>query len=88
MTDKEVTLLPEPDSPTMAKVRPFSDWKDTPFTGLTTPRSVVNAVTKFSTFRTVFGHGALLSPKRDHTIVRKVLRNNDKRLCFMVLNRI
>ena len=37
MTASEVTLLPEPDSPTMATVSPESTEKVTPFTAFTRP---------------------------------------------------
>ncbi|GAA5502917.1 hypothetical protein Dxin01_02664 [Deinococcus xinjiangensis] len=41
MTDKLVTLLPEPDSPTTASVSPLLMWKVTPSTLFTTPSSVL-----------------------------------------------
>ncbi len=37
---REVTLFPEPDSPTTARVSPLSMWKETPSTAFTTPSSV------------------------------------------------
>ncbi len=37
-----VTLLPEPDSPTMPSVRPCSTLNETPSTARTTPSSVEN----------------------------------------------
>src|SRR5215472_19138680 len=40
MTDIIVTLLPEPDSPTMPRVSPTETVNDTPSTALTTPSSV------------------------------------------------
>src|SRR5580765_8414012 len=40
MIVRQVTLLPEPDSPTMPSVLPFSTLKLTPSTALTTPSSV------------------------------------------------
>src|SRR5205814_1432514 len=42
MTDIIVTLLPEPDSPTMPSTSPSSTWKETPSTALTMPSSVRN----------------------------------------------
>ena len=44
MTDRQVTLLPEPDSPTMPSVSHFSSEKLTPDTALTIPSSVLNHV--------------------------------------------
>ena len=44
MTDRQVTLFPEPDSPTMPSVSPFSTEKLTPETAFTTPSSVLNLV--------------------------------------------
>ena len=41
MIERTVTDLPEPDSPTMPIVRPWSSEKDTPSTALSSPRSVV-----------------------------------------------
>ena len=38
--DKEVTLLPQPDSPTIAKVSPSDTEKETPSTERTTPSRV------------------------------------------------
>jgi hypothetical protein len=40
MIVRQVTLLPEPDSPTMPSVLPFSTLKLTPSTALTMPSSV------------------------------------------------
>ena len=40
MTVRLVTLLPEPDSPTMPSVSPRSTANETPSTALTTPSSV------------------------------------------------
>src|SRR5689334_18729006 len=40
----QVTLLPHPDSPTMASVLPLSTLKETPSTAPTTPSSVLNEV--------------------------------------------
>src|SRR6476620_11404285 len=48
-TDSAVTLLPEPDSPTIASVSPGSRWNDTPSTAVTVPRSVRNRVVRFLT---------------------------------------
>ncbi len=44
MIESAVTLLPQPDSPTMPSVRPASSAKLTPSTALNVPASVVNAV--------------------------------------------
>src|SRR3954447_24199903 len=44
MIDSAVTLLPEPDSPTMPSVRPRSRRKSTPSTARTSPRSPSKAV--------------------------------------------
>jgi hypothetical protein len=40
MIVRQVTLLPEPDSPTMPSVWPFSIENETPSTALTMPSSV------------------------------------------------
>jgi hypothetical protein len=40
MIVRQVTLFPEPDSPTMPSVFPFSTLKLTPSTALTIPSSV------------------------------------------------
>ena len=47
--DIEVTLLPEPDSPTMASVSPAATSKEMLSTAVTTPRSVLNRVVRFLT---------------------------------------
>ena len=41
MIVRHVTLLPEPDSPTIPSVLPFSTEKETPSTALTMPSSVL-----------------------------------------------
>jgi len=33
----DVTVFPQPDSPTIAKVSPLSRWKSTPLTAFTSP---------------------------------------------------
>ena len=40
MSESAVTLLPQPDSPTIASVAPRSSEKDTPSTALTRPARV------------------------------------------------
>ena len=42
MTDRNVTLLPEPDSPTRPSTSPFCTVRSTPSTALTTPSAVKN----------------------------------------------
>ena len=44
MMDSDVTLLPQPDSPTMASVRPASTLKSMPSTAAKLPWSVANSV--------------------------------------------
>src|SRR5438132_2175546 len=44
MIDSAVTLLPQPDSPTMPSVRPRSREKSTPSTARTSPRSLAKSV--------------------------------------------
>ena len=51
MMDMLVTLLPEPDSPTIPRVLPRSSWKDTPSTARTTPSSVLNRTRRSLTSR-------------------------------------
>jgi len=47
----DVTLLPDPDSPTIPSVRPRSTANDTPSTALTTPSSVSNRTRRSLTWR-------------------------------------
>ncbi len=49
ITDIMVTLLPEPDSPTMPSTSPGSSVNETPSTALTTPSSVRNETLRFLT---------------------------------------
>ena len=49
MMDSEVTLLPDPDSPTTARISPGSTSNETPFTARTTPLRVGNSVTRSCT---------------------------------------
>src|SRR5262245_10194278 len=51
MIVRQVTLLPEPDSPTMPSVLPFSTLKLTPSTAFTTPSSVRKCVRRSLTSR-------------------------------------
>jgi hypothetical protein len=51
MIDRQVTLLPEPDSPTIPSVWPFSTEKETPSTALTIPSSVRKDVCRSLTSR-------------------------------------
>src|SRR5262245_8767763 len=47
-TDREVTLLPQPDSPTTASVSPAETENETPSTARTTPSRVKKCVCKSS----------------------------------------
>ena len=49
MIDSAVTLLPQPLSPTMARVLPADTLKDTPSTAKASPSSVLKYVFRFST---------------------------------------
>src|SRR3954453_7150935 len=49
MIESAVTLLPDPDSPTIPRVSPSSRVKDTPSTAFTTPSGVKNWVLRFLT---------------------------------------
>src|ERR1041385_6250942 len=51
MIVRQVTLLPEPDSPTIASVLPFSTENDTPSTARTMPSSVWKCVRRSLTSR-------------------------------------
>jgi peptide/nickel transport system permease protein len=51
MIDRQVTLFPEPDSPTMPSVLPFSTWNVTPSTAFTMPSSVRKCVRRSLTSR-------------------------------------
>ena len=55
MIVRQVTLLPEPDSPTMPSVWPFSTENVTPSTALTTPSSVRKDVLRSLTSRRATG---------------------------------
>src|SRR3954451_15658286 len=55
MIVRQVTLFPEPDSPTMPSVLPFATWKLTPSTSLTTPSSVRKCVRRSLTSRRAMG---------------------------------
>ena len=48
MTERLVTVLPDPDSPTIATVSPEFTVRETPSTALTVPSSVGNETRKFS----------------------------------------
>ncbi len=50
-----VTLLPEPDSPTMPSVRPRSSANDSPSTALTRPSSVGKWIRRSRTSRNAVG---------------------------------
>src|SRR5688572_25215615 len=54
MMDSAVTLLPQPDSPTMPRVRPFSSLRSTPSTARTSPRSEAKCVRRPVTSRRLF----------------------------------
>src|ERR1043165_5420380 len=49
ITEREVTDLPDPDSPTMPMVSPLDKVKEISLTALTVSSSVRNSVTKFFT---------------------------------------
>src|ERR1700730_17742620 len=51
MIVRQVTLLPDPDSPTMPSVLPFSTEKETPSTARTAPSSVLKCVLRSRTSR-------------------------------------
>ena len=53
--EREVTLLPQPDSPTTPIILLFGIEKETPFTDLTVPLSVKKFVSRFSISITLFG---------------------------------
>ncbi len=49
ITDRLVTLFPQPDSPTRPRISPRSTWKSTPVTARTTPSGVRKLVSRPST---------------------------------------
>jgi hypothetical protein len=57
MIVRQVTLLPQPDSPTMPRVCPFSTEKETPSTARTIPSSVWKEVCRSLTSRSANGLG-------------------------------
>src|SRR5919199_6156327 len=61
MIVRQVTLLPEPDSPTIPSVSPFSIENETPSTALTTPSSVRKCVLRSRTSRSAI-KGTLRQP--------------------------
>ena len=54
IAEREVTDLPEPDSPTIPIVSPLLSVKLIPFTAFTEVPSVLNSVTKFLNSKSVF----------------------------------
>src|SRR5260370_641219 len=65
-TDSAVTLLPQPDSPTIARVSPGMTWNETPSTARTTPSRVKNQVLRSAISRSGLGAAAaarLAAPK-------------------------
>ena len=59
ITAIDVTVLPDPDSPTIPNVSPAPTWNDTSSTTVDQPTSVKNSTVKFSTVNTG-------SPAPDH----------------------
>jgi hypothetical protein len=53
----QVTLLPQPDSPTIASVSPFSTLNEMPSTAWTMPSSVLNEVLRSLTSRRAISGG-------------------------------
>ena len=53
MIDSAVTLLPQPDSPTIASVSPRRTWNETSSTALNSPELVKKTVCRFFTSRTL-----------------------------------
>ena len=51
MIERDSTVLPDPDSPTMPNVRPRSSDSDTCWTAATDPRGESNVVQRSSTWR-------------------------------------
>src|SRR5215831_10513027 len=63
MIERQVTLLPQPDSPTMPSVLPFSTEKLTPSTALTMPSSVRKYVLRsFTSSSAIWPPGYLREP--------------------------
>src|SRR6266508_1644967 len=63
MTVRQVTLLPDPDSPTIPSVFPFSMLKLTPSTALTIPSSVWKYVFRSFTSRSAIDASSTGSPR-------------------------
>src|SRR6266850_4806266 len=61
ITAKDVTDLPEPDSPTIASVSPLATWMSMFFTACTMPRRVENSTVRSLMSSSGIGGGALLS---------------------------
>src|SRR5262245_12115732 len=67
MMDSAVTLLPEPDSPTMATVSPASMSSETWSTAVSRPRSVLKRVVRLRTFSSGCGMADGTSAPAGHT---------------------
>src|ERR1700752_292863 len=70
MTESAVTLLPDPDSPTMATVSPARTSKDTWSTAVRRPRSLLKRVVRL---RTCSRGGAMASRLRSRSSVAHLL---------------
>ena len=79
MIDRLVTLLPEPDSPTMPSRLPRSSWNDRPSTDLTTPSSVGKCTRRSRTSRNdrFSCSGAGTSPASTSSALMAPPREND-----------
>src|SRR5262245_49248798 len=66
MIESDVTLLPEPLSPTIPSVSPRSRWNDTSLTALTMPSCVLNCVTRLRTS----SNGGIGTPSRTYFVSR------------------
>src|SRR5690348_11804611 len=67
MIVRQVTLLPDPDSPTMPRVWPLSTENETPSTARTTPSSVLKYV-----FRSLTSRSAIASAESDSWVDHRV----------------
>src|SRR5688500_10117671 len=81
MIDSAVTLFPQPDSPTMPKVRPRSSVKSTPSTARTSPRSEAKCVRSPRTSSRLFMTRDLLL---DHVAVEHAPRPGLARAALQV----
>src|SRR3954454_22401880 len=74
ISDIEVTDLPQPDSPTMARVSPSLTWNDTPSTARLMPLGVRKWVWRFSTSSSAIGISLETSEALGHARIERIAK--------------